>query len=194
MIWSGVAPCTTRVVNVAFAPSTASAATEVTSLVVEAGVKSRVPSCDSSTRPVAGSATIAATRGPSAAADSGPARADRRPLAVGSEPAAVAGASTVPAPFTRPAATVGTRRAASRGGSMRATVIPAARVNTLIMASVSTAASRVRRTMIYHLAGGPGGWVPPERGDREVVPPGQHCDNGVNHPDRSGANQWTLKF
>jgi len=30
---------------------------------------------------------------------------------------------------------------------MRATVMPAASVNTLIMASVSTAASRVRRTM-----------------------------------------------
>ena len=93
-----MAPCTTRVVNVAFGPSTASAATEVTSLVVEAGVRSRVPSCDSSTRPVAGSATTADTWGPSAAADSGPARADRSPLAVGSEPPPVAGASTVPAP------------------------------------------------------------------------------------------------
>ena len=144
---------------------------------------------------MAGSATIAATCGPSAAADSGPARADRRPLAVGSEPPAVAGASTVPAPSTRPAATVGTRRAASRGGSMRATVIPAASVNTLIMASVSTAASRVRRTMIYHLPRGYGGRGAPVRGgSRGVVPPDQHCDNGVNHPDRSGANQWTLKF
>ena len=151
MMWSGVAPCTTRVVNVASGPSAASAATEVTSLVVEAGVKSRAPSCDSSTPPVAGSATIAATWGPSAATDSGPARADRRPLAVGSEPPTVPGASTAPAPSTRPAATVGTRRAASRGGSMRATVIPAASVNTFIMASVSTAAARVRRTMIYHL-------------------------------------------
>ena len=83
---SGVAPRTTRVVNVAFGPSTASAAAEVTSLVVEAGVRSRVPSSDSSTRPVAGSATTADTWGPSAAADSGPARADRSPLAVGSEP------------------------------------------------------------------------------------------------------------
>ena len=46
------------------------------------------------------------------------------------------------------AATVGTLRAASRDGSMRATVMPAASVNTLIMASVSTAASRVRRAMI----------------------------------------------
>ena len=149
---SGVAPFTTRVVNVAFGPSTASAATEVTSLAVEAGVRSRAPSLDSSTRPVAGSATTADTWGPSAAADSGPARADRRPLAVGSEPTAVAGASTVPAPRTGPAATVGTRRAASRGGSMRATVMPAPSVNTLIMASVSTAAIRVRRAMTYHLA------------------------------------------
>ena len=157
MMLSGVAPCTTRVVNVAFAPSTASAATEVTSFVVEAGVKSRAPSSESSTRPVAGSATTADTWGPSAAVDSGPARADRRPLAVGSEPSAVPGTSTVPAPSTWPAATVGTRRAASRGGSMRATVMPAASVNTFIMASVSTAAIRVRRTMTYHLRGGYGG-------------------------------------
>src|SRR5580704_4106045 len=161
MIWSGAAPRTTRVVNVAFAPSTASAATEVTSLVVEAGVRSRVPSSDSSTRPVAASATTADTWGPSAAADSGPARAVRRPLAVGSEPPAAGGASTVPAPSTGAAATVGTRSAASRGGSMRATVIAAASVNTLIMASASTAALRVRRTTTYHLARGTGGGEPP---------------------------------
>ena len=35
--------------------------------------------------------------------------------------------------------------------SIRATVMPAARMNTAIMASVSTATSRVRRTMTYHL-------------------------------------------
>jgi hypothetical protein len=46
------------------------------------------------------------------------------------------------------AATVGTLRAASRGGSIRATVMPAASVNTLIIASVTTVASRVRRAMI----------------------------------------------
>ena len=128
---SGVAPRTTRVVNVASGPSTASAAAEVTSLAVEAGVRSRVPSSASSTRPVAGSATSADTWGPSAAADSGPARADRSPLAVGSEPppvpgtSPIPGASTVPAALTRPAATDGTRSAASRAGSMRATVMPA---------------------------------------------------------------------
>ena len=64
------------------------------------------------------------------------------------------GASTWPALVTGFGATVGTLSAASRGGSMRATVMPAASVNTLIMASVSTAASRVRRAMTYHLARG----------------------------------------
>ncbi len=151
-----MAPSTTRVVNVASGPSTASAAAAVTSLVVEAGVIIRVPSCDSRTFPVAGSATTADTCGPSAAADSGPASADRSPLAVGSEPLpaagpSAAGLSTVPGPCTVAAATVGTLRAASRGGSIRATVRPAARVNTLIMASVSTAAGLaaglVRRSM-----------------------------------------------
>ena len=53
-----------------------------------------------------------------------------------------------------PAVTEATRKAASRGGSMRATAMPAARVNTLIMASVSRAALRVRRTM--PLASSPG--------------------------------------
>ena len=131
-------------------PSTASAAAEVTSLVVEAGVIIRVPSCDSSTRPVAASATTADTCGPSAAADSGPASADRRPLVVGSGPFPAAGLSTVPGPCTPEAATVGTLRAASRGGSIRATVMPAASVNTLIMASASTAAASRRRSAAQH--------------------------------------------
>ena len=142
-----VAPRTTLVVNVAPGPSAASAAAEVTSLVVEAGVASWSGFCDQRILPEPGSATTADTWGPRAAADSGPARADRRPFAVGSVPFRLAGASTGPAWLTGFAATVGTLSAASRGGSIRATVMPAASVNTLIMASVSTAASRVRRAM-----------------------------------------------
>ena len=92
------------------------------------------------------------TCGPSAAADSGPASADRRPPAVGSAPPLVPPVRTAPPPTTGPLATVATFSAASRGGSMRATARPATSVNTLIMASVSRAATRVRRTMTYHLA------------------------------------------
>jgi len=144
----GVAPRTTLVVNVAPGPSAASAAAEVTSLVVEAGVAGWSGFCDQSTRPVAGSVTTADTRGPSADADSGAARADCRPLLVGRLPVLGPGFSTGVARLTGWAATVGTLRAASRDGSIRATVMPAASVNTLIMASVTTAASRVRRAMI----------------------------------------------
>src|SRR6185312_6647529 len=170
-----VAPRTTLVVNVASGPSAANAAAEVTSLVVEAGVASWSGSCDQSIAPEAGSATAADTCGPRAAADSGPARADRSPFAVGSVPPRVAGASTGPAWLTGFAATVGTLRASSLGGSMRATVMPAASVNTLIMASVSTAARRVRRAMT-------------------LLPPRPALEHGVNHPDRPGSNQWTLTF
>jgi hypothetical protein len=149
-----VAPRTTLVVNVASGPSAASAAAEVTSLVVDAGIWGWPGCCDQRTLPVAGSVTTADTWGPSAAADSGPARADRSPPLVGSSPVPKPGASTGPALLTGSAATVGTLRAARRDGSMRATAIPAASVNTLIMASVTTAASRVRRAMTYHLARG----------------------------------------
>ena len=48
---------------------------------------------------------------------------------------------------------------------MRATVMPAASVNTLIMASVSTAVSRVRRTMIYHLTR----FLPQTAGTMELI-------------------------
>ena len=51
MTLSGVAPRTTRVVNLAFAPSTASAAAAVTSFVVEAGVERRPPCSESSDLP-----------------------------------------------------------------------------------------------------------------------------------------------
>ena len=142
-----MAPRTTLVVNVASGPSAASAAAEVTSLVVEAGVEGWSGFCDQRTLPVAGSVTTADTWGPSAVADSGTARADCSPPPVGRSPVPVPGASTGPAWLTGFGATVGTLRAASRGGSMRATVMPAASVNTLIMASVTTAASRVRRAM-----------------------------------------------
>src|SRR5215472_13351583 len=170
-----VAPVTTLVVNVASGPSAASTAAEVTSLVVEAGVEGWSGCWDHRTSPVAGSATTADTWGPSALADSGPASADCRPPLVGREPVLGPGDSTGRALVTGLEATVGTLRAASRGGSMRATVMPAASVNTLIMASASTAAGRVRRTMTYHLA----------RGRSRL---------GVNHPDRPGANQWTSMF
>jgi hypothetical protein len=142
-----VAPRTTRVRNLAPGPRTARAAAEVASFAVEAGVASPAPCSDSSTRPVTGSATRAKTSGPRAAADSGPARADRSPLAVGREPRSDPAASTVSGPRTWPAATDATRKAASRAGSMRATAMPAVRVTTFIMASVSSAARRVRRTM-----------------------------------------------
>ena len=56
-----VAPRTTLVVNVAPGPSAASAAAEVTSLAVEAGVESWSAFRDQRTLPVAGSATTAAT-------------------------------------------------------------------------------------------------------------------------------------
>ena len=80
---------------------------------------------------------------------------DRPQSARGGERAGpVPSASTLPAPAGAAAATEGTRRAASRGGSMWTTASPAAIVNALIMASVSTAAIRVRRTMTYHLARG----------------------------------------
>ena len=150
-----VVPRTTLVVNVASGPSAASAAAEVTSLVVDAGVSGWPGCCDQRTLPVAGSVTTADTWGPSALADSGPARADCSPLLVGSV-RRCRGQGRAPGRrwLTGSAATGGTLRAASRGGSMRATVMPAASVNTLIMASVTTAASRVRRAMTYHLARG----------------------------------------
>ena len=152
MMLSAVAPRTTRVVNRAPAPSAARAAAAVASLAVEAGVESWLPCSDSSTRPVDGSATMADTCGPSAAADSGPASADRSPLAVGSGPLLVPPVRTAPPPTTGPPATEATLSAASRGGSMRTTARPATSVNTLITASVSRAATRVRRTMTNHLA------------------------------------------
>src|ERR1700744_3073398 len=111
------APRPTLVVNVASGPSAANAAAEVTSLVVEAGVASWSGSCDQSIVPGAGAATAADTCGPRAAADSGPARADRSPLVVGSSPALWPEASTWPAWLTGLAATVGTFSAASLGGS-----------------------------------------------------------------------------
>ena len=151
----------------------------MTIFAVEAGVERRPPCSERSTCPVAGSATMADTLGPSAAAESGPVRAERTPAAVGSAPRSVPVASTSPAPLRRPAATTGTRRAASRGGSIAATAMPAASVNTLIMASVSRAALRVRRTMTYHLpkgSGGPGGYggagSPPVPGVTGGRPPG----------------------
>src|SRR5690242_4469344 len=177
MTLSFVVPLTTRVVKVAPGPSAASAAAAVTSLVVEAGVSIWEPSRDSSTWPVAGSATTADTCGPRAACDSGPASAERSPLAVGRLPFAPAGVSTVPGPWTRPAATVGTLRAASRDGSMMATAVPATRVNTLIMASVSTAAGLVRRSTTYHLTR----YLSRPEGTMELIT-----------QTRLGANQWTL--
>src|SRR5580693_4851473 len=164
MMLSCVDPSTTRVENRAPAPSTASAASAVTSFVVEAGVDSWVPSSDRSTRPVTASATSIETWGPTTAGASGPASADRSPLAVGSGPVRAPGASTVPGPATGPASTEATRKAASRAGSMRATATPAASVNTLIMANVTRAAILVRRTVTYLNTGGvQGGMGGPDR-------------------------------
>src|SRR5579859_3001012 len=124
---SGVAPLTTLVVNRAFWPRTARAARPVASLVVDAGVMDREPFSESSTRPVDGSATSADTLGPSAGADSGPFRALCRPLVVGPVPwVRVAPPSTGAVLARGRSATVGTFRAARRGGSMRATARPAA--------------------------------------------------------------------
>ena len=145
MMLSGAAPRTTRVVSLASPPRTASAARPVASLVVDAGVIGREPCSDIRTRPVAGSATTADTWGPSAAADSGPDSAARSPVAFGSGPSPGPVASTARPLATGSGATAGTRSAASRAGSMRATAMPAVRVKTLITASVSTAAIRVRR-------------------------------------------------
>src|SRR5580698_1465585 len=170
MMLPGADPLTTRVANLAPPPRTASAASAVASLVVEAGVDSRVPCTDSSTRPVTASATSTDTWEPRAAADSGPASAARSPPAVGTGLVRGPACSTVPAPVTGPGDTEATRRAASRGGSIRATATPAASVNTLIRANVTTAAILVRRTITYHFSRfsrGTAGW--------------DHRDNGVNH-------------
>ena len=96
MMLSALAPRTTRVLNVWSPPRTARAARPVASLVVDAGVMSWVPCSDTSTCPVAGSATSADTLDPSAAADSGPDRAARSPLAVGTGLFPVPVARTVP--------------------------------------------------------------------------------------------------
>ena len=155
-----------------------------------AGVKSRCRSCDSSTLPVAGSATIAATWGPSAATDSGPARAARRPLAVGSGPPAGPGEHDARAvhPARRDSRDPQGREPRREACGPRRH--PAASVNMLIMASVSTS-RRVRRTMIYHLKP----TLAAECGGARGVVAGEHCgNNGVNHQRRTGANQWTLKF
>src|SRR5258707_12121278 len=103
-------PRTTLVVNVASGPSAASTAAEVTSLVVDAGVSGWSGFCDQRILPVAGSATSADTRGPSALADSGPTRADCRPLLVGTGPVPGPEASTGTASLTGLAATAGTFR------------------------------------------------------------------------------------
>jgi hypothetical protein len=60
---------------------------------------------------------------------------------------------------------------------MMATAMPAARVNTLIMASVSTAAGLVRRSTTYHLTR----YLSLPEGTMELIT-----------QTRPGANQWTL--
>src|SRR5438552_18550849 len=98
----GAAPRTTRVVNLAPPPSTASAARPVTSLVVEAGVASLSPFSDSSTRPATGSATTTDTRGPRAPAASRAATADPNPVPAGSGPVQAPARSAGPARAGRP--------------------------------------------------------------------------------------------
>src|SRR6516164_4770567 len=101
-----VVPQATLVVKVAAGLSVASAVAEVTSLVVEAGVRGWSGCCDQRIRPVVRSVTTADTWGPSALADRGPANADCRPLLVGSGPVPAPAASTGPTLATGFAATV----------------------------------------------------------------------------------------
>src|SRR5215472_12869150 len=148
----------TLVVKRAPGPSTASDATAVATLVVDAGVASVPALSEYSTLPVAASATSTPSRDPTAAAGIVATITADKPDAEGrpAVPAAPVpagtstGVSTVPACTDGRAAATGTCSAASRGGSMRATLTPAASVNKFSVASVARAVIRVRRTYSPH--------------------------------------------
>ncbi len=184
-------------VNRAAGPSTSSAATATASFAVEAGAKPAPAWRESSTWPVDRSATSAPTCAPSAPEPSPPASAAATPAGVAAGPerpsrgvappaalVAGTGSSTGPASVTPRLATVGSRHSASRAGSMRATVTPAAIVNTMIRASEAIAATRSRGNGSPPFgncwsplgAAGPG--------------PGRHRGNGVNHLRAGRRESW----
>lgn len=137
---------TTRVVNRAAGPSTSSAATAVTSLVVDAGWSRAEAPRANSTWPVAGSMTSAPACWPSTPEPSTPDSAADRPRLVGTGAEDRAPASAWRAAAAGRAATRGMFHSASRAGIRAATAAPAPRVNTLIMASVITMVARSRFT------------------------------------------------
>src|SRR6266508_6460411 len=104
---SGDDAFTTRVVKRAAGPRTVRAATDVASLVVDAGVSGTAPPRLKRMRPDAVSVTTAPTCGPSAGDESSRDSAAVRPARVGSAADVPPGASTVPARTTGRVATRG---------------------------------------------------------------------------------------
>lgn len=179
----------TVVLNRASGPSTASAAAEVASLVVEAGVAAVPALLAYSTEPVAASATSMPTPAPASPEGSTFPSIAARELLVGrwvlcvDEEGEPTGASTDVALTTGRAAAVATCSRASRAGSMRATVIPAASVNTLSRASAVRAMARGRRTNIpFAECGRPQlrPWTMPAAADPPSCRTGDSGDNGVH--------------
>ena len=125
-------------------PSTASAATAVATLALDAGVAGVVAARAKSTRPDARSVTTTPTRGPSEREAISGASSEVRPWLVGRAPAETAGVSTAAGAAIRTVATRGTCQSASRGGSSAATATPAPSANTLSIASAVTTVSRTR--------------------------------------------------
>ena len=175
---------TTRVVNVASGPSTASAAAEVTSLVVEAGVMQPGPVL----------ATAAPARWPrrppppTPAGRARPRTAGRPAPTAARSPSAASRSAAARAQHGRPgraraaAATVGTLRAASRGGSIRATVMPGREREHVDHGERQHGGQLrrpavARRSMTYHLTR----CLPQPGGTMELIT-----------RDPAGANQWTL--
>src|SRR5579862_1160870 len=128
-----VRPVTTVVLNRAFAPRTCSAATEVASLVVDAGVYPVAEFSEYSTCPVVRSVTRAPTLLPSAPElSSGVSVLDRPDIVTpGGGPLIWPGGGrgAEPGPAGGAGAMLAARHRASRGGSIRATATPAPIVN-----------------------------------------------------------------